>query len=402
MLRTFLLAFFSLGLANALADEAPPNRLISEAIPAWQKLKTAEERVNFTMHEARWATEHGRSLDHWTKRSQKRLVRDGSSFLTKASAEGSDLESYFAANPRYLFNVSRPSKTGPYTLRQLDLNTSDEARADLERQLVIFYSMARWRLLASIPLEELVTDPGFQLKQIEGISVDGLACVKVRFAGALTRHKQTFLDSWVIFDPARDWSIVGSETNFERYKSTMENEYWSASGGVSWLRRCRMTSIYPAEQIVENHEYRFDKGDPSPISASTFLLSSFGMPEPDRPVAADHAAQLEFLPANRDLGPVAVGELRKVAFRAINHDDSRPARILGIEQHCDIQGCIIWRGTPTTLPPSGEATFEVEWKGMKPGRLVQQFPVYTDCPGQAEVRLTISGDVISDQGSSPP
>ncbi len=117
---------------------------------------------------------------------------------------------------------------------------------------------------------------------------------------------------------------------------------------------------------------------------------------------AEPAAQLRFVPVDQELGPVLVGELRKVTFRAINRDDSRPARVLGVEQHCNRQGCIFWRGDATTIPPGGEAIVEVEWKGMEPGRLVQHFPVYTDCPGQAEVLLTISGDVISGEMMSPP
>jgi hypothetical protein len=171
MFRLFLAAFLFLGIANAEADEGPPNRLISDAIPAWRKQKAAEEHVNFTMQERRWATENGQSLDHWSKRSRKRLVRDGSSFLAMISDEGAVGEGYFGANPRYLFNISRPADTAPYVLRQLDLDASDKARADLQRQLTIFNSIARSRLFASIPLDELVTDPGFKLKRIEEVSV---------------------------------------------------------------------------------------------------------------------------------------------------------------------------------------------------------------------------------------
>ncbi len=294
MFRLFLVAFLFLGIANAEADEGPPNRLISDAIPAWRKLKAAEEHVNFTMQERRWATENGRSLDHWSKRSRKRLVRDGSSFLTMISSEGAAGEGYFGANPHYLFQISRPAENALYSLRALDLEASGKARADLQRQLVIFYSIARSRLFASIPLDELVTDPGFQLKRIEEVSVDDLKCLKVHFAGALARHKQTFLDSWVILDPARDWSILRSEAAFARFKLNMENEYWPESGGVSWLRHCKMTNTYPVEHIEENHEYSFDKVEQAPIPASTFLLSSFGMPEPNQPIAANYRSTTHF------------------------------------------------------------------------------------------------------------
>lgn len=129
MFRLILAAFLlSPGIANDEADEGAINRLISDAIPAWRKLKAAEEHVNFTMQERRWATENGQSLDHWSRRSRKRLVRDGSSFLTMMSDEGAGGETYFGANPRYLFNVSRPADTAPYVLRSLDLDESDKAQ----------------------------------------------------------------------------------------------------------------------------------------------------------------------------------------------------------------------------------------------------------------------------------
>ena len=149
-------------------------------------------------------------------------------------------------------------------------------------------------MFASIPLDELVTDPGFKLKRVEEVSVDGLKCLKVHFAGALARHKQTFLDSWVILDPARDWSILMSEAAFAKFKLTVDNEYWPKTGGISWLRHCKMTNTYPAEHVEENHEYFFDRVEQAPIPASTFLLSSFGMPEPNRPVAADYRSKVHY------------------------------------------------------------------------------------------------------------
>ncbi len=140
----------------------------------------------------------------------------------------------------------------------------------------------------------------------------------------------------------------------------------------------------------------FGRGLPTLALTAGLALSLAGLWAWNRDSARAHpSVQLEFSPVNQELGPIPLGELRKVAFRAINRDNSRPARVLGVEQHCDRQGCIFWRGTPTTIPPGGEAIIEVEWKGMEPGRLVQDFPVYTDCPGQMEVRLTISGEVIS-------
>lgn len=294
MFRLFLLIFLCLGLSRAEADEVSSNRLITEAVPAWRKLKAAEEHGTFTVRERKWVTEKGQTLDHASRASRKRLVRDGPSFLLSYIAEGPAGEAHFGANPRYVFHVDRRAPAEPYVLRSLELDTTGKAPAALKRQIVSFLTIARSRLFASIPLEELITDPGFQLKGIEEVSVDGLKCLKVNFAGALTNHKQTFLDSWVILDPKRDWCILKSEAAIAKFKLITENEYWPESGGVSWLRRCKMMNLFPVEQVEEHTDHLIDKVDQAAVPASTFLLSSFGMPEPDRPIRSDYQGKIHY------------------------------------------------------------------------------------------------------------
>jgi hypothetical protein len=102
MFRLFFAVFLVQGIINVKADEAPPNRLISEAIPAWRKLKAAEEHMSFTRQSRRWATENGKPLEHWSRHSRSTVVREGPSFLVTAHSQENTGEASIGANPRYL------------------------------------------------------------------------------------------------------------------------------------------------------------------------------------------------------------------------------------------------------------------------------------------------------------
>ncbi len=111
-------------------------------------------------------------------------------------------------------------------------------------------------------------------------------------------------------------------------------------------------------------------------------------------IAPPTESRLVFEPMMQDVGPVFEGEFRFVTFRVTNPNEARSYRVLGGESFCDAEGCIFWRGEPTTIPPGGSSKFQVEWKGLGAGRVDRKFSVYTDAPGQAIVQLTVSGDLM--------
>jgi len=131
------------------------------------------------------------------------------------------------------------------------------------------------------------------------------------------------------------------------------------------------------------------------LAAGGAAMLAAGIWSWNRGASGPPGPQLAFEPASAELGLVIEGENRPVPFRVVNRDRSRPARLLGAEDKCTPSGCVFSKGLPLTVPAGGEASFTVEWKGTKPGRLVQEVSVFTDGPGQAIVALSIGGEVIA-------
>ncbi len=131
------------------------------------------------------------------------------------------------------------------------------------------------------------------------------------------------------------------------------------------------------------------------LAAGGIVLLAAGIWSWSRAASGPPGPQLAFEPASAELGVMIEGENRPVAFRVINRDGTRPARLLGAADRCTPAGCVFVKGLPLTVPPGGKATFTVEWKGTKPGRLVQEVSVFTDGPGQAIVALSIGGEVVA-------
>ncbi len=131
------------------------------------------------------------------------------------------------------------------------------------------------------------------------------------------------------------------------------------------------------------------------LAAGGVVMLAAGIWSWSRSASVPPGPRIAFEPAGVELGVMIEGENRPVAFRVVNRDGNRPARLLGAEDRCTPAGCVVIKGLPLTIPPGGDATFTVDWKGTRPGRLVQDVSVFTDGPGQAIVILSIGGEVIA-------
>jgi hypothetical protein len=106
-----------------------------------------------------------------------------------------------------------------------------------------------------------------------------------------------------------------------------------------------------------------------------------------------NAPWLNVSPRVSSLGNLSLGEPRIAAFQLTNHSGNRPVRLLGAADFCDAQGCASSAGLPRVIAPGSTYTLEVEYKGTETGRFVREFVVYTDCPAQEQIPLTITGEV---------
>lgn len=113
-------------------------------------------------------------------------------------------------------------------------------------------------------------------------------------------------------------------------------------------------------------------------------------------------ASLSFERIEYEIGPIPQGERRLIPVRVTNRDRRRPAHLLGAEDRCVPRGCLTWKGSVTAIPPGGSTAFDVEWKGTRPGHTTLKIPIYSDAPGQTEVVLTFTADVIPALAATPP
>lgn len=107
-------------------------------------------------------------------------------------------------------------------------------------------------------------------------------------------------------------------------------------------------------------------------------------------------------PPGVSAGSLVVGAPRVVRLRVTNRFGGRPARLLGASDFCDADGCVTSRGLPRTIPPGGSEVVELECQGVRIGPFRRSIALYSDCPGQAEIPVTITGEVLgAGPGASP-
>jgi hypothetical protein len=93
------------------------------------------------------------------------------------------------------------------------------------------------------------------------------------------------------------------------------------------------------------------------------------------------------------LGHLSPGERRLVKLQVTARRGTLASRIIGAPSVCDQEGCITVMGLPLTIWPGTSSTLEVEFIGTRPGPIARELPLFTDAPGQTEIRLLFSGEV---------
>jgi hypothetical protein len=79
-----------------------------------------------------------------------------------------------------------------------------------------------------------------------------------------------------------------------------------------------------------------------------------------------------------------------------NRHRSRAVRVIGARASCDKSGCVTVKSAlPLTIPPMQAVELEVEYRAMGLGRCDKELPIYTDSPGQAELRLLLVCEVFA-------
>lgn len=109
---------------------------------------------------------------------------------------------------------------------------------------------------------------------------------------------------------------------------------------------------------------------------------------------------LVVVPNDQSVVRVSSGGARRIIYKATNQSEVQAVRLLGGQSSCNAMGCVNVYGMPLTIYPGQTAAFEVEYKGAQPGHFTLEVPIYTDCPGQGEIHLTIDAEVAEAKPAS--
>jgi hypothetical protein len=93
------------------------------------------------------------------------------------------------------------------------------------------------------------------------------------------------------------------------------------------------------------------------------------------------------------IGEIQTGERRSSLLRLTNKTN-HSVRVVGSGDSCKTTVCVSAEGLPLEIPAcDSESIRVVIVGGSEPGDFREEFSIYTDCPGQAEVVFRVIGRV---------
>lgn len=102
---------------------------------------------------------------------------------------------------------------------------------------------------------------------------------------------------------------------------------------------------------------------------------------------------LTALPARQVVTELTAGESCEVRFQLLNRNTRHEVRVTGVVGGCSAQGCIGVQPVPATIPPGGMLDLVVNYKSPFPGQFSRVVTIYTNCPGQEEIHITVVASV---------
>jgi len=87
---------------------------------------------------------------------------------------------------------------------------------------------------------------------------------------------------------------------------------------------------------------------------------------------------------------------RAAASLKLINSGSTPYRVVGADVGgCNFQGCVqVVDQLPVTIPAHSSHAIKLEWVAGKPGELNRTIVLYTDCPGNFEIPIQITGHAL--------
>lgn len=262
-----------------LVDQQLRERLLSEAVPTWQRMREAwledlacdSKERDFVVYRDDSGQWH--ELDYtfsitFCFAGPYRLVRRGG---------GREIR---LTNPDYTALIGQRSSDGPYILKAASLASSSQP-IELQREEVsAFAGITAGTWAAGKPLEVVLKSNDFQLLRLEEVQPGGTK-VRLEFRYSIAQLNKS-VTQWVELDPNNFWLIHrsgwhGSDGNI----ATGEYEYGPPYRGFPFPKRFRFVVRNTAPGREKEHEETtctFGVPRPANCVKEEFYLEHYGIP----------------------------------------------------------------------------------------------------------------------------
>lgn len=302
MINIKLLSFSALAISlfalRSGADQTSARaRFLREAPAAWGRLSRAERQSAGSIHQQSYAYTAGVKNSTWGKNKHIEFQRNENLYTLLEWHEASDRKvSVSAVAPTYAFRADRSSNSSLYALRGIMFGPPERTQPVIMEKTYFFLATQANRALWGVPIADLVAEPHFILKKVVETGDGPEQLVRVDFECKPKKYKINFMNASMILDPSRDWSLVEAEYDVrEGWRTTIKNEFKDRGPGQPSLSRHLHVNAFNDTQSQESYEFHFEDHQTKVIPQSAFLLSAYGLPEPNRPMGADRRDRSPYL-----------------------------------------------------------------------------------------------------------
>lgn len=274
------------------AAETPKDRFLRAAPEGWSRLRSAERHLAGRLHVE---TRRANLKDDQSYVLTDRIIDfkiSGNNTLIDLSTSGKDSHLINVVGPEYQFQVERSSDPKAQRLVGFMKGIPANEEEDIVHKNREFsYALKAHYSIWGIPLDEVISDPGFVLKDVAETGGSG-GLIRVSFSIKSKKTKMEITDCYMILNPSMDWALQESKYYWRPdFYTLVTNELTTIKGKIL-IKRSNLINGFTKDKLEERNLYDFTGLAVEDVPKTQFMLQSFGLPEPAEPARASRRSSL--------------------------------------------------------------------------------------------------------------
>jgi len=256
------------------------NRVLKEYAPALARLEEfySHIRVEGTLDEIRIEEDKSVTEDsfRWSLAVEGRSKKSARTRLKKRNS-ALPSENVSCVNPKYSFRLEMVSDGAPLRIRDMgagfDANIANDMNVVFNR-----YVFAPFCIFDT-PIAKIMSDPTFVVKNVSEVTERDKRCLKIEFSFHPNK-KYPVVPGWWLVCPDEGWILLEYEVLLGSHEDVSKHgriEYGPSVGGIP------LPKVFSETHPYYRRHFEFERIDQGPVPESEFTLTSFGLPELERP-----------------------------------------------------------------------------------------------------------------------